>query len=78
MTNESTKDFSTLYKFCNGDLNKFVLLLRKGIYPYEYINSWKRFDENTIPPKEAFYRELNLENIPDKDYEYVKKVWEAL
>ena len=78
MTNESTKDFSTLYKFCNGDLNKFVLLLRKGIYPYEYINSWKRFDENTIPPKEAFYRELNLENITDKDYEYVKKVWEAL
>ena len=78
MTNESTKDFSTLYKFCNVDLNKFFLLLRKGIYPYEYINSWERFDENTIPPKEAFYSELNLVNITDKDYEHVKKVWEAL
>ena len=30
-----------------------------------------------IPPKEAFYSELNLENITDKDYEHVKKVWEA-
>ena len=77
VANESIKNFPTLYKFCNGDLNKFFLLLRKGIYPYEYMDSWERFDENTIPPKEAFYSELNLENITDKDYEYVKKVWEA-
>ena len=77
LANESIKNFPTLYKFCNGDLNKFFLLLRKGIYPYEYIDSWERFDENTIPPKEAFYSELNLENITDKDYEHVKKVWEA-
>ena len=41
------------------------------------MDSWGRFDENTIPPKEAFYRELNLENITDKDYEHVKKVWET-
>ena len=53
------------------------LLLRKAIYPYEYMDSWERFDENTIPPKEAFYSELNLENITDKDYEHVKKVWET-
>ena len=39
VTNESIKNFPTLYKFCNGDLNKFFLLLRKGIYPYEYIDS---------------------------------------
>ena len=77
LTNESIKNFPTLYKFCNGDLNKFFLLLRKGIYPYEYIDSWERFDENTIPPKEAFYSELNLEGISDADYEHVKKVWEA-
>ena len=53
------------------------LLLRKGLYPYEYIDSGERFDENTIPPKEAFHSELILENITDKDYEHVKKVWEA-
>ena len=77
LTNESIKNFPALKKFCNGDLNKFILLLRKGIYPYEYMDSWERFDENTIPPKEAFYSELNLEGISDADYEHVKKVWEA-
>ena len=41
------------------------------------MDSWERFSENTIPPKEAFYSELILENITDKDYEHVKKVWEA-
>ena len=51
LTNESIKSFPTLYKFCNGDLNELFLLLSKGIYPYEYIDSWERFDENTIPPK---------------------------
>ena len=51
--------------------------MRKVIYPYEYIDSWKRFDEKTIPPKEAFYSKLNLENITDKDYKHVKEVWEA-
>ena len=77
VANGSIKTFPTLYKFCNGDLNKFFLLLRKGTYPYVYIDSWERFDENTIPPKKAFHSELNLENITDKHYEHVKKVWEA-
>ena len=66
-----------MYKFCNGDPNKFYLLLREGIYPYEYVDSWERFGENTIPSKYAFYSELNLENITDTDYEHVKKVWET-
>ena len=69
--------FPSIYKFCNGDLNKFVLLVRKGVYPYEYMDSWEKFDETSIPPKEAFYRELNLENITDKDYEQVKKIWKV-
>ena len=77
LINESIKNFPTLYKLCNGDLNKLSLLLRKDVYPYEYINSWKKFNENALPPKEAFYSELNLEGIFDADYEYVKNVWEA-
>ena len=70
--------FPALYKFCNGDLDKFFLLLRKGIYPYEYMDSWERFDENTIPPKEAFYSKWNLKNLTDKDYEHVKKYGKLL
>ena len=70
----SIKNFPTLYKFFNGDLNDFFLLLRKDIYPYEYMDSWERFDDGTIPPNEAFYSELDLESITDKDYEHLKKV----
>ena len=48
-----------MHKFCKGDRNKFVLLLRKGVYPYEYMDSWEKFDETSIPPKEAYYSKLN-------------------
>ena len=75
--NELIKKFPNIYQFCNGDHNKFVLSLRKGVYPYEYMDSWKKFDETTIPPKEAFYSELNLEDISDEDYAHVQKVWEV-
>ena len=37
--------FPSLYQFCNGDLNKFVLLLRKGVYPYEHMDSWEKFED---------------------------------
>ena len=33
------KNFPNIYKFCNNDINKFILLLRKGGYPYEYMGS---------------------------------------
>ena len=71
------KKFPKTYKFCNGNLNKFVLLLRKGVYPYEYMDSWERFNETSLPPKESFYSELNLEDISDKDYLHAQKVWDA-
>ena len=71
------KKFPRIYKFCDGDLNKFALLLRKGVYPYEYMDSWERFGETSLPDKEAFYSKLNLENITDKGYEHVQKVWEV-
>ena len=62
------KKFPSVYQFCNGNLNKFVLLLRKGVYPYEDMDSWEKFDENKLPPKEAFYSNLNLEDMSDEDY----------
>ena len=73
--NELIEKFPRMYQFCNGDLNKFVLLLRKGVYPYEYMDSWERFDETSLPDKEAFYSKLNLEDITDEDYEHAQKVF---
>ena len=70
--------FANTYEFCNGDLNKFILLLRKGVYPYEYMNSWKRFDETSLRDKEAFYSNLNMEDITDVDHRHGKTVFEYL
>ena len=39
------------------------------------MDSWEKFDETTIPPKEVFYSTLNLEDISDEDYEPIQKVW---
>ena len=47
VANDSIKNFQTLYRFCNSDINKFFPLLRKGVYPYEYMDSWERFDETS-------------------------------
>ena len=38
----------------NGDTNKFVLWLRKGVYPYEYVDSWEIFDKTSLPDKNLF------------------------
>ena len=70
--------FANTYEFCNEDLNKFILLLRKGVYPYEYMDSWKRFDETSLPEKEAFYNNLTMEDITDVDYRHGKTVFEYL
>ena len=51
------------------------MLLRKGVYPYEYMDNLEEFDE-TLPDKKIFYSELNLENIIDKDYKHAQKVFE--
>ena len=73
--NKLIENFPSVYQFCNGDLDKFVLLLRKGVYRYEHMDTWEKFDENTLPPTEAFYSNLNLENNSDEDYMHAQKLW---
>ena len=75
LVNGLIKKFPNIHQFCNGDINKFALLLRKGVYPYEYMDSWIRFDEKSLPDKKVFYSELNLEDITDKDYTHAQKVF---
>ena len=64
-----------MYEFFNKDLNKFILLLRKGGYPYEYMDSWERFNETSLPSKEDFYSNLNTENIDDIDCRHGNNVF---
>ena len=42
---------------------QYNLLTRKGVYPYEYMSSWDRFEETQLPPTEAFYSKLNMTKI---------------
>ena len=50
--NEKLKDrFKNTFKLSNDDINKFILLLRKGVYLYQYINDWEKFNEITLPEK---------------------------
>ena len=62
---ELIKKFPNTYQLCNKDLNKFELFLRKGVYPYEYMASWERLREESLPDKESFSSELNKEHISD-------------
>ncbi|XP_066931708.1 uncharacterized protein [Clytia hemisphaerica] len=54
---------------------RFILLTRKGIYPYEYFDDITRFDETELPPRESFYSTLSEENVSEEDYNHAKNVW---
>ena len=69
------KKIPNTYKIYNNGINKFILLLRKGVYPYQYMDSWERFDEISLHDETTFYRELYLKNIFDEDYIYSQKIF---
>ena len=70
------KQFKNTFKFSNNDINKFILLLRKRVYPYEYMDDLKKLPENylTLPEKEEFSSNLNMEDITDTDDIHAKRV----
>ena len=66
------KRFKNTFNFSYININKFVLFLRKDVYPYEYMDDWEKFNEVTLPAKEQFYRNLNMEDIKRMRKEFVK------
>ncbi len=63
-----------LRKFYKGE--KFELLKRKGVYPYDYMDSLEKLSDNQLPSKEGFYLRLNNTKISDEDYQHTQNVWE--
>jgi len=59
------------------DSKRRQLLMRKGVYPYEYMDSWSRFDEQSLPPMESFYSKLSDEHISPEDYDHAQQVLET-
>ena len=76
INNKLKERFLNVYEFCGYDMNKFITLLRKGVYPYEYMDEWNKFDEKELPCKESFCSNLMMEDISDTDYKHANNVFE--
>ncbi|XP_072047131.1 uncharacterized protein [Amphiura filiformis] len=72
---ENLDEFSELPKFYQDE--QLQLLFRKGVYPYDHVNSLEKLQETSLPPKDTFYSKLNEEHISDEDYEHAQKVWDT-
>ena len=57
--------------------DKTNMMLRKGVFPYDYFDSLDKLNETQLPPKEVFYSKLNDEHITEDDYQHAKKVWKT-
>ena len=54
---------------------QFRLMKKKGVYPYDYMDSFERFSEKSLPRIEDFYSILNDTNISESEYSHAKRVW---
>ena len=66
---------SEFFGFEECSKNQYKLLIKKGIYPYEYMTDWDKFKETKFPPREAFYSKLNISDVGNEDYEHSNRVW---
>jgi len=71
--NLDNEQYVNLKKYYPGE--RFDLLTQKGAYPYDCIDSVKKLNETSLPPKEDFYSKLNEKDVKDEDYERANKVW---
>ena len=75
LVNNLTRGGGEFFGFENYSTRQCELLIRKGIYPYQYMDSWDRFEETALPPVSSFYSKLNMSGVSDKDYKHACKVW---
>ena len=75
VNNLDEKDFVNTSKFYSKEQMK--LLKRKGVYPYEWLDSIDKLNETQLPSKEAFYSKMSGKGISDADYEHAKLVWKT-
>ena len=66
-----------LREFYNED-EVFRLMRRKGVYSYEYMDTWEKFEQTSLPLKDAFYSRLNMKGISDQENEHARQVWNRI
>ena len=67
-------EFKYLSKACIGDSFE---LIRRGVYPYDYMDSFDRFDETELPPQDAFFNKISGDSCSDADYAHALRIWDA-
>ena len=75
LVNNLARGNNKFFGFENYNGSQYKLLIRKGIYPYEYMDDWDKFKETILPPKETFYSKINMSRVSDHDYEQARRVW---
>ena len=50
---------------------------QKGVYPYDFMDSFEKFNQAELPNKDQFYSILNDQHITDDEYDHAKKVWKT-
>ena len=68
-------EFRYLVESCTA--SHFDLIRRKGVYPYDYMDSFDRFEETGLSPQDVFRNKLSGDSCPDADYAHAVAVWEA-
>ena len=75
LVNNLARGGNEFFSFNEYNESQLKLLIRKGIYPYEYMDSWDKFEETSLPPKDSFYSPLSMSGVSEIDYEHARKVW---
>ena len=75
LVNNLAKGGHEFWGFEKRSLKQKELLIRKGVYPYEYMDSWDKFEEKRLPSKDEFYSKLNMSGISEKNHQHACKVW---
>ena len=77
LSSNLVKNGQKLSGFEDYSEKQYELLIRKGVYPYEYVPSWDNFEETKLYPKEDFYSKLNMSDIRDENYEHAQQIWKG-
>ena len=71
---ESKQQFKNTFNVFNNDINKFILLIRKVVCAYEYLDNWEKVNEELLSGIKWFYNNSNTENSTGSNYNYAKRV----
>ena len=73
VSNLPKKDLKYTSEMFTGD--KLSLMSQKGVYPYDYMDCFEKFNQTELPTKEQFYSVLNSQHITNVEYDHARKVW---